>query len=206
MIGRLRGQLIEKMPPQLVIDVNGVGYEVEAPMTTFYKLPALGEEVALFTHFIVREDAQLLYGFSDRNERRLFRDLIKVNGVGPKLGLTILSGIEASQFVRCVHDGDTNSLVKLPGVGKKTAERLLIEMKDRLKDWNNSPDDFSLEMSDSGAPMLEAVNQSDGREEAEQALVALGYKPQQASKAVNAVYAANMSTEDLIRHALKGMV
>ncbi|MFG1491313.1 Holliday junction branch migration protein RuvA, partial [Oceanospirillum sp. HFRX-1_2] len=113
MIGRLKGVLAEKMPPQLLIDVNGVGYEVEAPMSTFYQLPALGDTVELFTHFVVREDAQLLYGFGDRNERRLFRDLIKVNGVGPKLALTILSGIEASQFVRCVNDGDTNALVKL---------------------------------------------------------------------------------------------
>lgn len=206
MIGRLRGVVIEKMPPQLVVDVNGVGYEVEAPMTTFYKLPHLGEEVTLFTHFVVREDAQLLYGFADRNERRLFRDLIKVNGVGPKMALTILSGIEATQFVRCVHDGDTNSLVKLPGVGKKTAERLLVEMKDRLKDWNNAPEDFALVMSDSDVPMP-AANQTDNSlEEAEQALIALGYKPAQASKAINGIYESGMSTEDLIRHALKGMV
>lgn len=205
MIGRLRGQLVEKMPPQLLLDVNGVGYEIEAPMSTFYKLPHLGEEVILHTHFVVREDAQLLFGFAEKNERRLFRDLIKVNGVGPRLALTILSGIEASQFVRCVHDGDTNALVKLPGVGKKTAERLLVEMKDRLKDWNTAPEDFALTMSDSDIPV--APNETnDVRAEAEQALIALGYKPQQASKAVNGVYDASMSTEELIRHALKGMV
>lgn len=205
MIGRLRGVLLEKMPPQLLLDVNGVGYELEAPMNTFYKLPAIGEEATLFTHFVVREDAQLLYGFADRNERRLFRDLIKVNGVGPKLALTILSGIEASQFVRCVHDGNTNALVKLPGVGKKTAERLLIEMKDRLKDWNNAPEDFVLTMSDSDATTPEAST-ADNRVEAEQALIALGYKPQQASKAINSVFSAELATEELIRLALKGMV
>jgi len=205
MIGRLKGVLAEKMPPQLLIDVNGVGYEVEAPMSTFYQLPALGESVELFTHFVVREDAQLLYGFGDRNERRLFRDLIKVNGVGPKLALTILSGIEASQFVRCVNDGDTNALVKLPGVGKKTAERLLVEMKDRLKDWATDPEVFELTAPESGETAA-PIEVTDGREEAEQALIALGYKPAQASKAVNAVYSSGMSTEELIRAALKGMI
>lgn len=205
MIGRLKGILAEKLPPQLLIDIHGVGYEVEAPMSTFYQLPALGEPVALFIHFVVREDAQLLYGFATRNERRLFRDLVKVNGVGPKLALTILSGIEASQFVRCVNDGDTNALVKLPGVGKKTAERLLIEMKDRLKDWATDPEVFELTASESG-DTAESVAVTDGREEAEQALIALGYKPAQASKSVNSVYSAGMSTEELIRAALKGMI
>lgn len=205
MIGRLKGVLAEKLPPQLLIDVNGVGYEVEAPMSTFYQLPAVGQSVELFTHFVVREDAQLLYGFSDRHERRLFRDLIKVNGVGPKLALTILSGIEASQFVRCVNEGDANALVKLPGVGKKTAERLLIEMKDRLKDWATDPDVFELTATESGEASV-SVSEVDGREEAEQALIALGYKPAQASKSINAVYQAGMSTEELIRAALKGMI
>ena len=205
MIGRLKGVLAEKLPPQLLIDVNGVGYEVEAPMSTFYQLPAVGQSVELFTHFVVREDAQLLYGFSDRHERRLFRDLIKVNGVGPKLALTILSGIEASQFVRCVNEGDANALVKLPGVGKKTAERLLIEMKDRLKDWATDPDVFELTATESGEASV-SVREVDGREEAEQALIALGYKPAQASKSINAVYQAGMSTEELIRAALKGMI
>ena len=205
MIGRLRGTLAAKQPPQLLIDVQGVGYEVEAPMSTFYKLPALGEPVELCTHFVVREDAQLLYGFADQNERRLFRDLIKVNGVGPKLALTILSGIEASQFVRCVNDGDTNALVKLPGVGKKTAERLLIEMKDRLKDWAADPEVFELTPQGAEGESVPAPV-TDGREEAEQALIALGYKPAQASKAVNGVFVSGMSTEELIRSALKGMV
>ena len=205
MIGRLKGVLAEKLPPQLLIDVSGVGYEVEAPMSTFYQLPAVGQPVALFTHFVVREDAQLLYGFSDRRERRLFRDLIKVNGVGPKLALTILSGIEASQFVRCVNEGDANALVKLPGVGKKTAERLLIEMKDRLKNWATDPDVFELTATESGEASV-SVPEVDGREEAEQALIALGYKPAQASKSINAVYQAGMSTEELIRAALKGMI
>lgn len=203
MIGRLRGVLLEKYPPQLVVDINGIGYEVEAPMSTFYHLPAVGQPVDLFTHFIVREDAQLLYGFIDRNERRLFRDLIKVNGVGPKLALTILSGIEASQFVQYVHNGDSDALVKLPGVGKKTAERLVIEMKDRLKDWGTLPEAFTLTAPESGLPITAIT---DGREDAEQALIALGYKPAQASKAVNSAYHDGISTEELIRSALKGMM
>ena len=135
MIGRLQGVILVKQAPEIVIDVNGVGYEVQVPMTTIYQLPEVGKSVTLHTHFVVREDAQLLYGFAELRERSLFRTLIKVNGVGPKLALTILSGIESDDFVRCVRDGDTASLVRLPGVGKKTAERLLVEMKDRLKDW-----------------------------------------------------------------------
>lgn len=135
MIGRIRGKLLEKQAPELLVDVNGVGYEIQAPMTTIYLLPALGETVELFTHLVVREDAHLLFGFASLRDRTLFRALIKVNGVGPKLALTILSGMDAQDFVRCVRDDDTAGLVRLPGVGKKTAERLLIEMRDRLRDW-----------------------------------------------------------------------
>ena len=135
MIGRLRGVLAEKQPPLLLLDIQGVGYEVSAPMSTFYQLPAAGETVTLLTHLVVREDAHLLFGFATENERAMFRSLIKVNGVGAKLALTLLSGISASDFARCIRDNDTATLVRLPGVGKKTAERLVVEMRDRLSDW-----------------------------------------------------------------------
>ncbi|MBE9398423.1 Holliday junction branch migration protein RuvA [Pontibacterium sp. N1Y112] len=209
MIGRLRGELLEKHPPQLLIDVNGVGYEVEASMNTFYRLPELGRQVTLFTHFVVREDAQLLYGFADREERLLFRTLIKVNGVGPKLALTILSGISANDFVRSVHDQDTAALVRLPGVGKKTAERLIVEMKDKLKDLQVA--DFGeFQLSGGGDPdVAVSMPATDHRAEAESALVALGYKPVQATKAIaqaEKALGAGGSSEDLIRQSLKSMV
>jgi len=137
MIGQLRGKLIHKQPPHLLIDVQGVGYEIEAPMTTFYNLPATGEEILLYTHLVVRDDAHLLFGFSSPRERHMFRTLIKINGVGAKMALTILSGIEADDFARCIQENDSVRLTRLPGVGKKTAERLIIEMRDRLKDWDN---------------------------------------------------------------------
>ncbi|NNL99544.1 MAG: Holliday junction branch migration protein RuvA, partial [Gammaproteobacteria bacterium] len=136
MIGRIHGALISMQPPWLVIDVHGVGYEIEAPMTTIYTLPAVGSDVTLFTHYQVRDDAHLLYGFATQDERRLFRTLLKVSGVGAKLALTILSGIEANAFAQCVNEGNAAKLVQLPGVGKKTAERLIVEMRDRLDDWS----------------------------------------------------------------------
>jgi Holliday junction DNA helicase RuvA len=199
-IGRLRGKLIEKHAPHLLIDVGGVGYEVEAPMTTIYKLPELHEEVTLYTHLHVREDAQLLFAFGEERDRQLFRTLIKVNGVGAKMALTILSGMEADEFAQCIADGDAARLTRLPGVGKKTAERLIIEMRDRLKDWQSSPKsgpgsvDRSIKMN---------VEPSD---EAVSALISLGYKPQEASKYVLAVVADDMSSEDIIREALKASV
>lgn len=209
MIGRLKGELIEKLPPQLVIDVNGVGYEVEASMNTFYRLPETGKQLTLFTHFVVREDAQLLYGFYDREERSLFRTLIKANGVGPKLAITILSGISTSEFVRCVNDGDTASLVKLPGVGKKTAERLIVEMKDKIKALGlESSDEFQLSAAD-GPDMAAFESVSDSRAEAESALIALGYKPVQATKSIDQAHkslGAGASCEELIRVALRSMV
>lgn len=191
---------MEKQAPELLVDVNGVGYEIQAPMTTLYQLPEIGQVVVLHTHFVVREDAQLLYGFAELQERRLFRALIKVNGVGPKLALTILSGIETDEFVRCVRDGDTLSLVRLPGVGKKTAERLLVEMKDRLKDWQiDSIADDSRSLGNGSSSSITA--------EAESALVALGYKPQEAAKAIAAANNDSMtSSEQLIRASLKNMV
>ncbi|OED40834.1 Holliday junction DNA helicase RuvA [Endozoicomonas sp. (ex Bugula neritina AB1)] len=204
MIGRVRGVLVEKQPPHLLIEVGGLGYEVEAPMSVFYKLPEVGAEVTLYTHFVVREDAQLLYGFSDVRERQLFRTLIKINGVGPKLGLTILSGIEASDFVRCVHDGDSLTLVKLPGVGKKTAERLIVELKDKLSQWETTSVNDDL----AGTPLgqLAAMKSKDIEQEAVSAMVALGYKPQDASKVISKIYVEDMSSSELIRHALKSMI
>ena len=200
MIGFLRGVLREKQPPGLLIEVQGVGYEVEAPMTTFYDLPAVGEPVTLFTHLAVREDAHTLYGFIKQSDRRLFRTLIKVNGVGAKLALTILSGMEAGHFAACVQAGDTASLIKLPGVGKKTAERLVIEMRDRLADWGSSagfePGSVPSARADVANPVEEAVT----------ALIALGYKPQDASRMVRAVDSEDLTTEEIIRTALQATV
>ena len=205
MIGRIRGEILSKQPPNLLVDVQGVGYELEAPMSTFYRLPATGSTVELHTHFVVREDAQLLYGFFTQQERTLFRTLIKVNGVGPKLGLTILSGIEADEFARCVAQDDSAALVKLPGVGKKTAERLVVEMRDKLKDWMPQEEGFTLEQT--GAPAVAPTFANSGQQEAESALIALGYKPAQATKSISQAVKAlgESTTEELIRHALKGM-
>ncbi|MCX8649490.1 Holliday junction branch migration protein RuvA [Gilliamella sp. B2776] len=199
MIGRLRGTIIEKQPPKVLIEVRGVGYEVFMPMTCFYELPENGQEVIVLTHFAVREDAQVLYGFNQEQERELFRELIKVNGVGPKLALAILSGMSAQQFINAVEQGEIKTLVKLPGVGNKTAERLIVEMKDRLKR-------FSKELSPMST-MIEtnSVNKSSNQIESEavSALIALGYKPQEASRIINKVIEPNMDCETLIREALK---
>lgn len=197
MIGFIRGKLISKTPPQLVVDVNGVGYEVEAPMTTFYDLPPLGEELLLHTHLVVREDAHILFAFSTESDRLMFRTLIKVNGVGPKLALTILSGQSAEEFHRCIHDNDVPALVRLPGVGKKTAERLIIEMRDRLPDVEAGSADASVK---NGSPAA-----SNPKQEAISALSTLGYKPQDASKMVQNISAENNSCEDIIRLALQGV-
>ena len=207
MIGRLIGELVEKTPPALMVDVSGVGYEVEASMNTFYKLPDVGTFVTLYTHFVVREDAQLLFGFADKQERSLFRQLIKVNGVGPKLALTILSGISAEEFVRCVHNEDTAALVRLPGVGKKTAERLIIEVKDKLAKLE-MPTAVEFELGQIEVPGAR-LSSADNRVDAETALVALGYKPLQATKAIEQAadqLTVGASTEELIRQALKTMV
>ncbi|MCW8886414.1 MAG: Holliday junction branch migration protein RuvA [Motiliproteus sp.] len=205
MIGRIRGELLEKQPPQLLVDVRGIGYEIEAPMSTFYRLPEIGKVVELHTHFVVREDAQLLYGFHSRQERAMFRTLIKINGVGPKLGLTILSGIEVDELARCISHDDTAALIRLPGVGKKTAERLIVEMRDKLNDWMP---EAPFELSSSDAAGSSPVAANDGRQEAESALIALGYKPAQATKAVSqaAKELGNTDSEQLIRQALKGML
>lgn len=203
MIGRLRGVIIEKQPPVTLLEVGGVGYEVQMPMSCFYELPEVGEEVIVYTHFVVREDAQLLYGFNTTSERALFREVIKANGVGPKLGLGILSGMTADQFVDCVEREDISTLVKLPGVGKKTAERLVVEMKDRLKGWS-SVDLFSQQRP--ATARHETVSVADAASEAVSALVALGYKEIQAEKVVKQVSEPDMSSEALIRAALRAMV
>ena len=202
MIGFLRGKLAFKAPPLLMLDVNGVGYEIEAPMTTFYNLPAIGAEVMLHTHLVVREDAHILFGFSTDADRAMFRTLIKVNGVGPKLALTILSGQSAEEFHRCIHNNDTQALVRLPGVGKKTAERLIIEMRDRLPDLINSSD--SSELPVAGVDKVQFV--SNPKQEAISALCSLGYKPPDAGKMVQAINVEGKSCEDIIRLALQGSV
>ncbi len=200
MIGRLSGKLLEKKPPQLLIDVNGVGYEVAASMSTFYQLPEIGQSVTLFIHLVVREDAQLLYGFAKNIERSLFRLLIKVSGVGPKVALAILSGMEADVFVRCVLDNDSDSLTRVPGIGKKTAQRLVIEMRDKLAAMEitelNLPAGAESQLTSSNSMSQEAIS----------ALVALGYKPQEASRAISRVQAGAETSEQLIRSALKSMV
>ena len=204
MISFLSGTLVEKTAPFLVIDVNGVGYEVQASLNTFAVLPKTGEAIRLLTHFVVREDAQLLYGFADAAERQLFRTLIKVNGVGPKLALAILSGMDAASFSRCVLAGDVVALTRLPGVGKKTAERLIVEMKDRLREWHLDTPSLLPEDSDNQDV---GISHSVMLAEAETALIALGYKPVEASKALAKLdLSAIDSSEGAIRAALKTML
>ena len=199
MIGQIRGILIHKQPPYLLVDVSGIAYEVEAPMSTFYKLASVDQEVTLFTHLAIRDDAHLLFGFATFDERTLFRSLIKVNGVGAKMALVILSGMETDHFTHCVLEGDVNSLVRLPGVGKKTAERLIIEMRDRLKD----EDAKGLAKQASGVTLNQLHDKTD---DAISALIALGYKPQEASRFVHAVAQDDMKSEEIIRQALKASV
>ena len=195
MIGRLRGAVLYKHPPYLVLDVNGVGYEIEAPMSTFYQLPALGEQVFLFTHLAIRDDAHVLYGFARDSERGLFRSLLKVSGVGAKMALAILSGMSADEFSRCVQDNDSASLTRLPGIGKKTAERLIVEMRDRLG---------ALEPATGrGGPAVVGATRDSPVAEAVEALVALGYRPVDASRMVRAVSSQGLSSEEIIRTALK---
>jgi Holliday junction DNA helicase RuvA len=192
-IGSLRGRLIAKHPPGLVLEVGGVGYECEAPMSTFYHLPALGSEVTLRTHLVVREDAHLLFAFASEDERRLFRGLLKVSGIGPKIALAILSGTSVADFLRVIEAEDVDQLVRVPGVGRKTAERLIIEMRDRVKDF--------------GGVHLGLARPTDeprsAKQEASSALVALGYKPAEISRLLATASEDVISTEELIRHALK---
>lgn len=192
MIGHLRGRLVRKAPPALIVDVNGVGYELEAPMSTFYRLPELGSEVELHTHLVVREDAHLLYGFATEDERRLFRDLLRVTGIGPKIGLALLSGIDVDTFMRCVEAEDAAALTRIPGIGRKIAERLLVEMRDRIRALGQLPSAARRADTPAGA-----------RAEAYSALVALGYKPVEVNRLLQGVEQEGAGTEELIRRALQ---
>ncbi len=197
MIGRLKGIIVDKHAPQIIIDINGLGYEVETPLSTFCRL-RLGETEVLWTHLVVREDAQLLYGFSEKEERALFRLLLKVSGIGPKVALALLSGMETNAFLRCIESEDISTLTKIPGVGKKTAERLMIELRDRIKELmpHSATPNERLTLTSPLSPVAEA----------EQALMALGYKPLEAQKAVALVKSQHEDTAGLIRAALKAMV
>lgn len=193
MIGYLRGKLIAKQPPALLIDVNGVGYEVEAPMTTFYDLPETGKEITLHTHLVVREDAHTLFGFAKLSDRALFRALIKISGVGPRMALAILSGMSADAFVRCIQDNDAAALTRVPGVGKKTAERLVVELRDRLGKGDSGGAESHTSNAGPANPVEEAVS----------ALIALGYKPPDASRMVRGIDSKDLGVEEIIRRALQ---
>ncbi len=197
MISRLRGLLIEKQPPLLVVEVQGVGYEVSAPMSTFYNLPEINSEVILLTHLSVREDAHVLYGFLNESERVLFRALIRVSGIGPKLGLSILSSMELATFVQCIRNSDTARLIRIPGVGKKMADRLVVEMRDRLQ---NS--DTSTAPSSTISPAL-VQSITSPVDDAISALIALGYKSNDASRWVHSIAEDGLTSEVLIRRALQ---
>lgn len=203
MIGFLRGKLVHKAPPLLVLDVQGVGYELEAPMTTFYDLPLVGAEVMLHTHLVVREDAHSLFGFAHEADRALFRTLIKITGVGPKLALAILSGQSAEAFQHCIRNNDTQALVRLPGVGKKTAERLVIELRDRLPMMavGNMEVFKTNETNETALPTA-----NNPQQEAISALCSLGYKPLDAAKMVHNINSQDKSCEDIIRLALQNAV
>ncbi len=199
MIGHLRGQILEKQPPYLLLDVNGVGYELEAPMSTFYELPECGEGVELYTHLLVRDDAQKLYAFKAHKDRSLFRNLLKVNGVGAKMALVILSGMDSNAFANCIRNADADSLIRLPGVGRKTAERLIIDMRDRVDK------DTLTDKGSSGVNGSTYVRQNPV-EEAVSALITLGYKPNEASRMVSNIDSQDQNSEDLIRLALKSQL
>ena len=201
MIGQIRGILVAKIPPEIHLEVGGITYEIQVPLNTLYQLPEIGQKLVLHTHFVVREDAQLLYGFYDAKDKAMFRALIKVNGVGPKLGLAILSGMEVDDFVRTVRNNDVATLVNMPGIGKKTAERLIVEMRDRLAEWEVT--------ATVGAASEAGSSASAVTKDAETALVSLGYKPMQAARAIALVIKDNpgiANSEELIRLSLKSMV
>jgi Holliday junction DNA helicase RuvA len=202
LIGRIRGTLLEKQLTEILLDVNGMAYEISVPMSTLYQLPEIGQGLILHTHLAVREDAHVLYGFMAVAEKNLFRALIKVSGVGPKLALAILSGMAVDEFVRTVNANDVASLVRMPGVGKKTAERLIIEMRDRLAEWGPA-----IQPEGQGGGSL-GGGQSKMSADAENALVSLGYKPAEASRTIAQVLKENSGISDsetLIRLALKSM-
>ena len=196
MIGRLRGEIVLKQPPYLLLDVNGVGYEIQAPMSTFYELPAVGERIVLFTHLLVRDDAHVLYAFHGEQERALFRALLKISGVGGKMALAILSGMNAGEFSNCIHNENVTALVRIPGVGKKTAQRLIIEMKDKLEASATPQGGAAAAPAAAESPSSEALS----------ALIALGYKAAEANRMVKAVEADGLSSEELIRTALQSLI
>jgi Holliday junction DNA helicase RuvA len=196
MIGSVRGRILSKTPPQLAVEVAGIGYELEAPMSTFFLLPGVGEEVRLLTHLVVREDAHILYAFFTEDERRLFRSLIKVSGVGPKLALALLSGVSVEAFGRCVLNKDIDALTRIPGIGRKTAERLLVEMKDRVGPQTEVAAAAATAGLAAASPEAEAFG----------ALMALGYKPAEATRLLKAAGPGTHSTEELIRRALQGAI
>lgn len=198
MIGRLRGVLVYKKPPQLMIEVAGVGYELEAPMSTFYELPEVGAQTTLFTHLVVREDAQVLYAFARESERSLFRALLRVTGVGAKLGLAILSGMDAETFARTIQQEDVAALIRLPGIGRRTAERLILEMRDRLEQIP-----VGLRPVGVGGAPASAAAVASPLEDAVSALVALGYRPADANRMARGVDDGSLSSEEIIRAALK---
>lgn len=204
MIGQIRGILIEKKPPEILVDVGGITYEIQVPMSSLYQLPDVGQEVVLHTHFVVRDDAQLLYGFCHTKDKTLFRSLIRVNGVGPRMALVILSGMEPDEFVRVVRNNDVTAMVNMPGIGKKTAERLIVEMRDRLSEWQASEGADSAPETQDSASTVKVFSK-----DAEAALIGLGYKPQQAARAIAQVLKDNLEitdSEELIRLSLKSIV
>jgi Holliday junction DNA helicase RuvA len=198
MIGFLKGRLAVKQPPMLMVDVNGVGYELEAPMSTFYGLPPAGEAVALFTHLVVREDAHILFGFGTDSERRLFRGLLKVSGVGPKIALGILSGASVEDFLRTIEAEDVAMLTRIPGIGRKTAERIIIEMRDSVQKLSMPPA--------AGGQPLGMGNAQSAQSEAFGALIALGYKPVEVARLLKSADEPGLSTTEIIRRALKSAV
>ncbi|HMM74354.1 MAG TPA: Holliday junction branch migration protein RuvA [Gammaproteobacteria bacterium] len=198
MIGRIRGILVDKHPPRLLVDCHGVGYEIDAPLSTFWALPELNHEVVLHTQLVVREDAQNLYGFATLAERALFQSLMKVSGIGARMALAVLSGMQVEEFVGCVQRGDATRLTSLPGIGKKTAERLIVEMRDRVADWGAA----------TGMPMTSATAAppaSDAVADAVSGLIALGYKPQEASRLVHGLETEGKASEAIIREVLRGL-
>ena len=203
MIGRIRGILIEKQPTDIQVEVAGIAYEVQVPMSTLFKLPEVGDAVTLHTHFVVREDAQQLFGFIELKDKTLFRTLIKVNGVGPKMALGILSSVDSDALVGLVQSNDIAALVAMPGIGKKTAERLIIELRDKIKDWEKAGGAVAVTGVKAASP-----NAASAAREAETALVSLGYKLPQAARAIAVVQKDSpeiVSSEELIRFALKSM-
>ncbi|MCB1756977.1 MAG: Holliday junction branch migration protein RuvA [Gammaproteobacteria bacterium] len=202
MIGRLRGIVLEKAPPFLLLDVQGVGYEIEAPMSTFYNLPLeKNAEVIIHTHLVIREDAHLLFGFASLSERSLFRTLIKINGVGAKMALAILSGMDSDEFAQCILAEDASALTRLPGVGKKTAERLIVEMRDKLPKFAEGPES----VVQSGGKKLAPTLAESPAAQASAALVSLGYKPAEAGRMVSGIDSEDLTVEEIIRLALKNM-